>query len=90
MVNEEMLALINIARQYTLANMGRNLAKANEYFNRIDLNKEGVHDISRFNYYFRKAGFSFMQEKKLEGIHNVFFANFCACSSEKKKVREIK
>jgi tetratricopeptide (TPR) repeat protein len=72
MVNEEIIALLNLGRQYTMP--GADLAKAYEYFNRIDLNKEGVHDSSRFNYYYRKANLYFLQKKTFEGIKNLFSA----------------
>jgi tetratricopeptide (TPR) repeat protein len=72
MVNEEILATLNLARQNTLP--GMDFSIANEYFNRIDLNKEGVHDSSQFNYFYRKAYFYFLQRKTVEGIRYTFSA----------------
>jgi tetratricopeptide (TPR) repeat protein len=65
MPNEEILALSLIGRRYSFS---MEYDKAMEYFNRVDLNKEGIHDSTRFNYYYRKASLYFLQEKLLEGI----------------------
>jgi tetratricopeptide (TPR) repeat protein len=65
MPNEEILALSLIGRRYAFS---MEYDKAMEYFNRVDLNKEGIHDSTRYNYYYRKASLYFNQEKMLEGI----------------------
>lgn len=88
MVNEEIIALLNLARQYTLP--GSDFSKANEYFNRIDLNKNGVHDSSRYNYYYRKSAFFFNQKKILDGIKNLFTArNFAEKINDPKKLGQV-
>ncbi len=65
MPNEEILALSLIGRRYAIS---MEYDKAMEYYNRVDLNKEGIHDSTRFNYYYRKASLYNSQEKMLEGI----------------------
>ena len=65
MPNEEILALSLIGRRYSIS---MEYDKAMEYFNRVDLNKEGIHDSTRFNYYYLKASLYNSQEKMLEGI----------------------
>ncbi len=82
MPNEEIFALISLG---ILHSRLREFDKSLEYYTRVELNKEGIEDSSRFNYFYRKSALFFAQGKILEGIKHLFQAKKYA---EKTKISE--
>ena len=69
--NEETLMLSFLGRKYAQL---RDFNKANEYYNRVDLNKDGIEDTTRYHYFYRKWEMFLIQQKMLEAIKSVFAA----------------
>ncbi|HNU88486.1 MAG TPA: hypothetical protein PKJ94_09355 [Ferruginibacter sp.] len=69
--NEEALMLSFLGRKYAQL---RDFNKANEYYNRVDLNKDGIEDTTRYHYFYRKWEMFLIQQKMLEAIKNLFAA----------------
>lgn len=69
--NEEILMLAFLGRKYA---QQRDFNKANEYYSRIDLNKDGIEDTTRYHYFFRKWEMFLIQQKMLEAIKSLFVA----------------
>lgn len=69
--NEEALMLSFLGRKYAQL---RNFDKANEYYNKVDLNKDGIEDSTRYHYFFRKWEMYLTQEKILEAVKSMFSA----------------
>lgn len=69
--NEEVLMLAFLGRKYAQL---RDFTKANEYYNRVDLNKDGISDTTRYHYFYRKWEMYLTQQKMLEAIKSLFAA----------------
>lgn len=78
--NEEAFMLSFLGRKYGIQ---RDFNKASEYYNRVDLNKEGIEDTTRYHYFYRKSQMYFDQKKILECIKLLLSAKKYA---EKSKV----
>lgn len=69
--NEEVLMLSFLGRKYAQL---RDFNKANEYYNRVDLNKDGIADTTRYHYFYRKWEMFLIQQKMLDAIKSLFAA----------------
>lgn len=69
--NEEALMYCFLGRKYGQL---REFDKANEYYNKVDLNKDGIEDTTRYHYFYRKSEMYLIQKKILEGIKNLLSA----------------
>ncbi len=87
MSNEEIVMLSILGRFYSSQ---RDFDKANEYYNRVDLNKDGIEDSTRYNYFYRKAHMYFMQGNRLEVFKNQFAAKkYAIASNNPKYIAEV-
>jgi tetratricopeptide (TPR) repeat protein len=87
MPNEEIVMLSILGRFYSSQ---RQFDKANEYYNRVDLNKDGIEDTTRYNYFYRKAYMHFMQGNRLEVFKNQFAAKkYAVASNNPKYIAEV-
>lgn len=69
--NEETLMLSFLGRKYAQL---RDFNKANEYYGRVDLNKDGIEDSTRYHYFYRKWELFLFQQKMLEAIKSLLAA----------------
>lgn len=69
--NEEALLLSFLGRKYAQL---RDFDKANEYFNKVDLNADAIEDTTRYQYFYRKWEMFKIQQKMLEAIKQMFAA----------------
>ncbi len=87
MPNEEIVMLSILGRYYSSL---RQFDKANEYYSRVNLNKDGIEDSTRYNYFYRKAYLYQMQGNRLEVFKNQFAAKkYAVGSNNPKYIAEI-
>lgn len=87
MPNEEIVMLSILGRFYSSL---RQFDKAHEYYNRVDLNKDGIQDSTRYIYFYRKAYLYSVQGNRLEVFKNQFVAKkYAVASNNPKYIAEV-